>query len=136
MTPRRARRKPGENRERLLEAGLIEFGLFGYHGASTAAIAERAEVPQPHVYANFTTKQALFLACFELARDGVIESPAPDAGKRRERMIYQAVAALGDPSLRETVGLPLSELRAALGDGFEVVLAAAADSLLEHGENP
>lgn len=62
-TQRRPRRKPGENRERLLEAGLIEFGLFGYHGASTSAIAARAGVPQPHVYASFATKRELFLAC-------------------------------------------------------------------------
>lgn len=60
--PARPRRRPGENRERLIEAGLIEFGLFGYHGASTAGIAARAEVPQPHVYASFPSKGELFLA--------------------------------------------------------------------------
>lgn len=65
MSVRRARRRPGENRARLLEAGLVEFGLFGYHGTSTAAIAARAEVPQPHVYTSFRTKQELFLACWE-----------------------------------------------------------------------
>ncbi|WP_053352998.1 TetR/AcrR family transcriptional regulator [Leucobacter musarum] len=67
MTERRARRKPGENRQRLREAGLIEFGLFGFQGASTAGIAARADVPQPHVYASFATKQALFLECCTLA---------------------------------------------------------------------
>lgn len=69
MPERRARRRPGQNRERLLEAGLIEFGLFGYHGAVTAAIAQRADVPQPHVYANFTGKQELFLACLAVASE-------------------------------------------------------------------
>jgi len=67
VTGRRPRRRPGENRERLVEAGLIEFGLFGYHGASTAAIAARADVPQPHVYASFETKRELFLACLDAA---------------------------------------------------------------------
>ncbi|WP_053385842.1 TetR/AcrR family transcriptional regulator [Leucobacter japonicus] len=80
MTERRARRKPGENRQRLREAGLIEFGLFGFHGASTAGIAARADVPQPHVYASFATKQALFLECCTLASqiltEPVVPSPA------------------------------------------------------------
>lgn len=73
MTERRPRRKPGENRQRLREAGLIEFGLFGFHGASTAGIAARADVPQPHVYASFTTKQALFLECCTLASQMLTE---------------------------------------------------------------
>ena len=73
MTERRARRKPGENRERLIEAGLIEFGLFGFHGASTARIAARAGVPQPHVYAHFATKQELFLAVCIFAVDIVAD---------------------------------------------------------------
>lgn len=62
-TPRRTRRRPGENRERLVEAGIAVFGSHGYHGASTASIAALAGVPQPHVYANFQTKQELFLEC-------------------------------------------------------------------------
>lgn len=63
--PRRVRRRPGENRERLLTAGITVFGTHGYHGAQTAGIAALADVPQPHVYANFSTKQELFLACTE-----------------------------------------------------------------------
>ncbi|UOR03046.1 TetR/AcrR family transcriptional regulator [Leucobacter allii] len=69
MVGHRPRRKPGENRQRLVEAGLVEFGLFGYHGASTAGIAARADVPQPHVYASFATKHELFLACVAAAAE-------------------------------------------------------------------
>lgn len=68
QAPRR-RRRPGENRERLIQAGIEAFGWLGYHGASTASIGRQAEVPQPHIYANFTTKQALFLACVSRIRD-------------------------------------------------------------------
>lgn len=75
MNERRPRRRPGENREQLVKAGLIEFGLHGYHGASTAAIARRAGVPQPHVYASFPTKLALFEACAARALD-VLDGPA------------------------------------------------------------
>ena len=82
----RPRRRPGENRSRLLEAGLIEFGWRGFRGAATATIAEIAGVPQPHVYANFSSKGALFLACAERARErlrvasqGAFTGPHPDA---------------------------------------------------------
>ena len=62
---RRQRRRQGENRERLITAGIAEFGSLGFFGASTSSIAKRAEVSQPHVYSNFNTKLDLFLACAE-----------------------------------------------------------------------
>ncbi|WP_416446743.1 TetR/AcrR family transcriptional regulator [Leucobacter sp. HNU] len=79
--PVRSRRPPGENRERLIEAGLIEFGLFGYHGASTAGIAARAEVPQPHVYASFPSKRALFLAVVRRVAERLAEPAAGPLAK-------------------------------------------------------
>lgn len=98
MTERRARRKPGENRERLLQAGLHEFGLYGYQGASTARIAARADVPQPHVYANFSDKFSLFLACLDRAFE-LLASTKPARGdvSTSELMIFQALAAAYDP---------------------------------------
>lgn len=91
MDARRRRRRPGENRERLIDAGLLEFGRLGYHGAATGAIAARAGVPQPHVYASFRTKRELFLACIDRSGallEGFIE------GERH----LAAVSAAGDPS--------------------------------------
>ena len=97
MTERRPRRKPGENRERLVKAGLIEFGLHGYHGASTSAIAARAGVPQPHLYASFDTKLALFLACAELAVEDAAGAPALTS---RDQPSVAAPAVLVDPDER------------------------------------
>lgn len=51
-----------ERREQVLEAATHEFARRGYHAASTAAIAERAGISQPYIYALFPNKQALFLA--------------------------------------------------------------------------
>lgn len=59
----RPRRRPGENRAGLLAAGTVEFGIHGYAAAQTGAIARRAGVSQPNVYANFASKRELFLAC-------------------------------------------------------------------------
>ena len=71
-TPRRARRRTGENRERLILAGILCFGRTGFSGTSTGEIAATADVPQPHVYANFSTKHALFLECLSLVIDILI----------------------------------------------------------------
>lgn len=139
---KRPRRQTGENRRRLLEAGMVEFGLHGYHGSSTAVVAARAGVPQPHLYANFASKQQLFLVCVDIAveraceaelhraapyeqHDRVSPSLEPaDADSARGllipdadlRVLYQAFAAAADADLAESLATPLIALRDALGD--------------------
>lgn len=135
MSSRRPRRKPGENRELLIEAGLVEFGLLGYSGTSTAAIAARADVPQPHVYANFSTKQELFLACFE--RVANLVQTAPTAS--HARFLYQAVAAVGDEQLSAELLSGITALKEGVGEQafFELLNAgAAAHLLLPHSPLP
>lgn len=144
--PRRRRRKPGENRERLLAAGLIEFGARGLRGTATSHIAERADVPQPHIYSSFSTKQELFLACLSRAVDALtVSSLAPRCGAPPEvvlpvnqqvpddlagysvpvshsriltaRMVFQGLAAVGEGgSLGEAIMGELTRLRSALTD--------------------
>ncbi|MCW2287719.1 TetR family transcriptional regulator [Leucobacter luti] len=150
MTERRARRRPGENRERLIEAGLTEFGLSGYHGTSTARIAARAGVPQPHVYANFRTKQELFFACVESAaqriRDRAASGGSSALGSDRvgatsdssvaltdssdARLLLQASAAAAVPELRPLLNAELGALHLALGEhAYAEVLAQGAAAL-------
>lgn len=134
-TERRSRRRPGENRERLLGAGILEFGRLGYRGASTTAIAAIAKVPQPHVYTNFRTKQELFLGCVTRAVEELLLPAAPSSspGERDalSRIVLQAVSALGEESLHGELGAMLSGLREALGgDAFEALLVRGARSLI------
>ncbi len=49
-------------RDDVLDAATGEFGRDGYRGASTAAIAKRAGISQPYIYALFPSKRDLFLA--------------------------------------------------------------------------
>lgn len=129
---RRPRRKPGENRELLLEAGLIEFGLLGFHGASTAAIAARADVPQPNVYANFSTKQELFLACVERAASEVQARAGVGVPATMQRMVLQAVTAAHDPQLGVQLLDALDELRSEVSaERFDALLSAAGHSMLD-----
>lgn len=132
---RRPRRRPGENRERLLQAGISAFGLYGYQGASTSDIAARAGVPQPHVYTNFRTKQELFLACVSRAAELLGEAGPDgdgDGDEQAARLMLQAVAALGtEGSLGGELGERLTVLRASIGEqAFESLLLRGARGLL------
>lgn len=56
------RQSAEERREQVLRAATHEFAHRGYHAASTAAIADRAGISQPYIYALFPNKKELFLA--------------------------------------------------------------------------
>src|SRR5947208_10710537 len=56
------RQSAEDRREQVLQAATHEFAHRGYHAASTAAIADRAGISQPYIYALFPNKKELFLA--------------------------------------------------------------------------
>lgn len=59
-TPRRKRRSAGEILDRIITAAGAEFGENGFAGATTAAIARRAEVTEAQIFRFFPSKAALF----------------------------------------------------------------------------
>ena len=59
---RKKRRSSKEVNSRILEAAAAEFELAGYAGATTAAIAERADVTESQIFRLYRTKQELFRA--------------------------------------------------------------------------
>ncbi|WP_030939399.1 TetR/AcrR family transcriptional regulator, partial [Streptomyces sp. NRRL S-646] len=71
-----------ERRESVIRAAVAEFARTGYHGTSTAAIAQRVGVTQPYLFRLFPDKRAIFVAAlvrsmddtrlaFERAADGM-----------------------------------------------------------------
>lgn len=60
--PRRKRRSSDEIVDRVLTAAAEEFGQSGFAGATTAAIARRADVTEAQIFRLFASKQALFRA--------------------------------------------------------------------------
>ncbi len=109
----------------MLEAAIREFAEAGYAAASTAAIAERAGISQPYIYALFPSKRELFLAAHDRVM-GRIRSTFRDAargagdpedaldrmGKTYPELIadrfellmqLQCYAAAGDPEVRRHV---------------------------------
>lgn len=123
LASRRVRRRPGENRARLIEAGLLVFGRHGFHGASTAAIAELADVPQPHVYASFSTKQALFLECGNEAAQRlatcdlseVLQTPLDEELRVLGAFVLQCLANSSDAKLNGELRGVLDKLCASHG---------------------
>lgn len=158
-SPRRQRRPQGENRERLIRAGMQEFSRRGYRGASTTVIAQAAEVPQPHVYANFSTKQQLFVSCLERAIELInvewetlepnenARNRAEDAALTRRydighggetqlrdacaALLYQAVAALGDDSIASEIRELLVPLHTEHSELLDKLLCRGAHLLLQ-----
>jgi AcrR family transcriptional regulator len=121
-----------ERREQVVAAAVKEFAAHGFHATSTSAIAKRAGISQPYIYALFPNKRELFLAAdrhvvhrirrafTEAARGHATPEERLDAmGKaygdlladRDEiRFQMQAHATAGDPELGEAVRREFLEL--------------------------
>jgi AcrR family transcriptional regulator len=122
---RSSRTSSEERREQLVAAAVTEFAATGYHATSTTAIAKRAGISQPYVYALFPNKRELFLAANAEVKDRIRGAFAEAARglesseerlhamgqaylelvEHREEIMFQhqANAAAGDPELREPV---------------------------------
>jgi AcrR family transcriptional regulator len=114
-----------ERREQVIDAAVKEFAANGFHATSTGAIAKRAGISQPYIYALFPNKHELFLAVnrhvIDRIRRAFLEAArgGADPKERLTRMGHayvelladrdeilvqmQAHAAAGDPALREPV---------------------------------
>ncbi len=124
-----------ERRRDVIDAALVEFGNGGYEGASTSAIAKRAGIHQPYIYAMFENKRELFITCNDALnnrledafRDAREPGDPPSEQLRTMSCTYrelleneewagchlQVLASAGDP-----------ELRPAVREGFERLFAA------------
>jgi AcrR family transcriptional regulator len=114
-----------ERREQVIDAAVREFAANGFHATSTTAIAKRAGISQPYIYALFPNKHELFLAVhrhvvdrirrafLEAARGGADPQERLTSmghaymellADRDEILVQmQAHAAAGDPALRDPV---------------------------------
>jgi AcrR family transcriptional regulator len=152
----RQRSTAEERRDAVIEAAIDEFGEHGYHAGSTGAIAKRAGISQPYIYALFPDKETLFLACYrrgcERIRRMFAEAargtePGPQRigamgstyvellQSRRELMLQlQAFATASDPTLRPAIREcfldVLSEIRRLLGGDRDVAAQFMARGML------
>lgn len=129
MSPRTVsrylRQTAEERRDQVVEAAIREFAEAGYTAASTAAIAKRAGISQPYIYALFPSKKELFLAAHDRVQGRIratFREAARGAGESQEvlqrmgmtypeligdryelLMQLQGYAASGDPEIRRHV---------------------------------
>jgi len=124
-TPGRLRQTSEERRDQVVEAAIREFAESGYTAASTAAIAERAGISQPYIYALFPNKRDLFIAAYDRVlarlratfREAARGASSPQDALSRMGMTYpeliadryellmqlQGYAAAGDPDIHQHV---------------------------------
>jgi AcrR family transcriptional regulator len=101
--------RPAPPRERLLRAAADLFYSEGY-GVSIEAIAERAGVAKPTVYAHFASKEALIAAVLEAAADEWFDELDAELAHRAGDPVSQIMAPfdllvedLPDPAYRGCV---------------------------------
>jgi AcrR family transcriptional regulator len=81
-TPRPGRRRlaPEVRRRQVLDAAVAVFSQEGFHGASMEAVAARAGVSKPLVYAHGGSKEELFAACLHREAERLLRSVESAAG--------------------------------------------------------
>jgi len=154
----RTRSSSEERRKQLIDAAVTEFAANGFHATSTTAIAKRAGISQPYVYALFPDKRALFLACHDYTTERIkeaLEKATTDLSdgadveqaldrayrglfdERPHQVLFQIqahAAAAADPEIREPVRrrfIELVELSERLnGAPRDLVLRHVARSML------
>lgn len=70
-----------ERNERMFNAALKEFSLFGFYQASVDSIAHNAGVSKATLYNHFATKEAIFLAVFDKVLRAAVRAPEADLQK-------------------------------------------------------
>jgi AcrR family transcriptional regulator len=90
-------------REAAFIAARTEFAEWGYHGATTAAIAKRADISQSYLYALFPSKKDLFIACYRWHHRQIMDimataAEATDSAQARARMHESYVEKVQQPS--------------------------------------
>jgi AcrR family transcriptional regulator len=95
-TPRPGRRRlaPEVRRQQVLDAAVAVFSADGFHGASMEAVAARAGVSKPLVYAHGGSKEELFAACLHREAERLLRSVESAAGRPDEDPLARLRRAL------------------------------------------
>ena len=119
-----------ERRVAVLRVAREEFGLSGFSGASTEAIARRVGVSQPYLFRLFPTKKAMFLATVNNCFDRVealfdVEASSALTERQKRRVVAKAgpvlrAVAQDERSQWRNRELALERLAEALREGLKV----------------
>lgn len=97
-TTPRTRKSAEERREEIVAIAIEQFALGGYKGTSTEAIAREAGISQPYLFRLFKTKRDLFIACYDVSHERILET---FRGAARGRPKEEALPAMGHAYITE-----------------------------------
>ena len=104
---RQRKSKRGEEvRERILAAALECFGAFGFEGASTRAVAERADVSHTLVLYHFQSKDQLWIATMEAALSKYAAAINENLDKAEEHSAKETLATFIEQFVRMSARQP------------------------------
>jgi AcrR family transcriptional regulator len=94
-------------RHDIVSAAIEVFAELGYYRATTAKVAERAQISQPYVFKFFSTKEALLQAALEVSWTRILDAfrlvigtTGPD---QLEKELVEAYAKIMDDYQHETL---------------------------------
>jgi AcrR family transcriptional regulator len=103
-------------RERILQAAFKAFTEDGYAETSTLDIASRAKISKRDLYANFSNKQAVLVACIRGRAERMRLSPNLPAPRTRQMLASTVtdfattlVLEVSDPAVIATFRLAIAE---------------------------
>jgi len=89
-----------------MEAALACFGAFGFEGASTRAIAERADVTHTLVLYHFQSKDQLWMATVEYVLQKYIEKTRRDVEEAEDHTVAAELGTFIDRFVRFSAKYP------------------------------
>ena len=111
---------PAETREAILAAAEEAFAASGFAGATTRAVAERAGVNVATLHYHFGSKERLYRAVLESARE--VSEPAPSAGLPPAARVAATVETLFDAGWSRPALARLALLERLAGPGGRALL--------------
>ena len=132
----RQRRAPAQVREEILRAAEAEYSRYGFSGATTAAIAARANTTETQIFRYFSSKAELFREAIQRPLDSHLQNfmsnvstASGDAPLEAQAKTY--IAELQD-FIAEHQRMFLSLIMAETGKSGEVQGMAAVDALHDY----
>lgn len=109
---KRVRLTPAARKQLILDAALIEFGAYGFHGASTAKIARRAGLSQAGLYAHFKCKEEILESLLQevLSLKPIAATAEPSSGPAAlDALIDRMYALVASPKVHALIRIMILE---------------------------
>ncbi|MFF2886237.1 TetR/AcrR family transcriptional regulator [Paenibacillus sp. NPDC057967] len=127
-------------RDDIIVAAIEVFAELGYYRATTAQVAEKADISQPYVY-RFFTKESLLVAALELSWERILkafqrvitDTSVPEQleislirayegvmeSHRHEILLQMQALTIQEPVVREAMRVGMDQVQTLVRDAFQ-----------------